>query len=227
MNKGLTLRTGQTHVNRWTDDLLHRIEEGQIDPSFVITHRVCSMTGRGCTRPSATSRTAASRSCSNPERWNSMAYRQNRRANGSAMALARGLGWFSIGLGLAEMLTPSMLTEQMGMEGKESLLRFYGAREMAAGIGILMSANPAPWIWGRVGGDALDLATLATGLDEHNPRKGNVAIALAAVAGVTALDWSVRGRLPAPSAVGSRCVTTATAGACRNRRKRCAARQAI
>jgi threonine dehydrogenase-like Zn-dependent dehydrogenase len=40
MNKGLTVRTGQTHVNRWTDDLLRRIEEGQIDPSFVITHTV-------------------------------------------------------------------------------------------------------------------------------------------------------------------------------------------
>ncbi|MCK1745059.1 glutathione-dependent formaldehyde dehydrogenase [Bradyrhizobium sp. 139] len=40
MNKGLTMRTGQTHVNRWSDDLLHRIEEGQIDPSFVITHTV-------------------------------------------------------------------------------------------------------------------------------------------------------------------------------------------
>jgi threonine dehydrogenase-like Zn-dependent dehydrogenase len=40
MNKGLTLRTGQTHVNRWTDDLLRRIEQGQIDPSFVITHTV-------------------------------------------------------------------------------------------------------------------------------------------------------------------------------------------
>ena len=39
MNKGLTVRTGQTHVNRWTDDLLRRIEEGQIDPSFVVTHR--------------------------------------------------------------------------------------------------------------------------------------------------------------------------------------------
>jgi threonine dehydrogenase-like Zn-dependent dehydrogenase len=39
MNKGLTIRTGQTHVNRWTDDLLNRIEQGQIDPSFVITHR--------------------------------------------------------------------------------------------------------------------------------------------------------------------------------------------
>jgi len=39
MNKGLTMRTGQTHVNRYTEDLLHRIEEGEIDPSFVITHR--------------------------------------------------------------------------------------------------------------------------------------------------------------------------------------------
>lgn len=40
MNKSLTIRTGQTHVNRWTDDLLRRIEEGEIDPTFVITHTV-------------------------------------------------------------------------------------------------------------------------------------------------------------------------------------------
>jgi threonine dehydrogenase-like Zn-dependent dehydrogenase len=40
MNKGLTWRMGQTHVRRWTDDLLRRIQEGQIDPSFVITHTV-------------------------------------------------------------------------------------------------------------------------------------------------------------------------------------------
>jgi threonine dehydrogenase-like Zn-dependent dehydrogenase len=40
MNKGLTLRAGQTHVNRWTDALLGMIAEGIIDPSFVITHTV-------------------------------------------------------------------------------------------------------------------------------------------------------------------------------------------
>jgi threonine dehydrogenase-like Zn-dependent dehydrogenase len=40
MNKGLTVRTGQTHVNRWSGDLLERIQEGQIDPSFVVTHSV-------------------------------------------------------------------------------------------------------------------------------------------------------------------------------------------
>lgn len=38
MNKGLTFRMGQTNVRRWTDDLLRRIENGEIDPSFVITH---------------------------------------------------------------------------------------------------------------------------------------------------------------------------------------------
>lgn len=38
MNKGLTVRTGQTHVRRWSDDLLRRIDEGEIDPTFVITH---------------------------------------------------------------------------------------------------------------------------------------------------------------------------------------------
>ena len=42
MNKGLTIRTGQTHVNRWTEELLGLIQEGDIDPSFVVTH-TCSL----------------------------------------------------------------------------------------------------------------------------------------------------------------------------------------
>lgn len=43
----LTWKMGQTHVNRWTDDLLHRIQKGQIDPSFVITHTVPLNEGPG------------------------------------------------------------------------------------------------------------------------------------------------------------------------------------
>jgi threonine dehydrogenase-like Zn-dependent dehydrogenase len=38
MNKGLTIKTGQTHVQRYTGPLLQKIEGGEIDPSFVITH---------------------------------------------------------------------------------------------------------------------------------------------------------------------------------------------
>jgi threonine dehydrogenase-like Zn-dependent dehydrogenase len=38
MNKGLTIKTGQTHVQAYTKPLLKRIEAGEIDPSFVVTH---------------------------------------------------------------------------------------------------------------------------------------------------------------------------------------------
>ena len=103
-------------------------------------------------------------------------------------ALARGLGVFSIALGLIEVAAARTLTRTLGMEGNEALVRLYGLREIAKGVGILASSDPTPWIWGRVAGDALDIATLVTGLNGDNPKRGNVGIALAAVAGVTALD---------------------------------------
>ena len=40
MNKGLTMKSGQTHVQRYLKPLLQKIEEGKIDPSLVITHRM-------------------------------------------------------------------------------------------------------------------------------------------------------------------------------------------
>ena len=40
MNKGLTMKTGQTHMQRYLKPLLQKIEAGEIDPSFIITHRV-------------------------------------------------------------------------------------------------------------------------------------------------------------------------------------------
>jgi hypothetical protein len=115
-------------------------------------------------------------------------HRNHSRSKHSHDALARGLGWFSIGLGLVEVLAPHRLTRALGMRGHEQVVQAYGWREIATGIGILAAKDPTPWIWGRVGGDALDLATLAGGLHEHNRRKENVGLAMAAVAGVTALD---------------------------------------
>jgi hypothetical protein len=102
--------------------------------------------------------------------------------------LARGLGWFSIGLGITELLAPYTLARYLGMLDRASLVRAYGAREIVAGIGILSQRDPAPWVWARVGGDALDLATLATGLRKANPQKNNVVLATLAVAAVTLLD---------------------------------------
>lgn len=102
--------------------------------------------------------------------------------------LANGLGWFSIGLGLVEVLAPERLGEALGMEDRTELIRAYGVREIATGIGILARHRPAGWLWGRVAGDALDLATLATALTPDNPKWGNVMAAIGAVAGVAVLD---------------------------------------
>ncbi len=112
----------------------------------------------------------------------------HRHDGSSADALARGLGWFSIALGLAEVLAPRSLARSLGMEDWSGLVRAYGVREIATGVGILSQDDPTAWIWGRVGGDALDLATLAVGLRPDNPERTNVGLALAAVAGVTLLD---------------------------------------
>jgi threonine dehydrogenase-like Zn-dependent dehydrogenase len=40
MNRSLTIRSGQAHVQRYMRPLLERIQRGEIDPSFVITHRL-------------------------------------------------------------------------------------------------------------------------------------------------------------------------------------------
>ncbi len=111
-----------------------------------------------------------------------------RPAHSGFEALAKGLGAFSIGLGLVEIFAARRLTRALGLERHEALIRAYGVREVATGIAILASHDPTPWIWGRVGGDALDLATLAVGFDGDGRQRTNLGFAAAAVAGVTALD---------------------------------------
>jgi len=101
--------------------------------------------------------------------------------------LARNLGWFSLGLGALEIFAPDRITRALGMEGQERLVRAYGFREVAAGI-LSLSIEKKAGLWSRVAGDAIDIATLAAGLRGDNPKRGNVAMALLMVAGITLLD---------------------------------------
>ncbi len=102
--------------------------------------------------------------------------------------LARGLGWFSIILGLGELAGGEQMDETFGTRDRRNLYRVFGLREIAVGIGALVAKYPTPWIWGRVAGDALDLAALGESLRLKTVDRQNLAIAIAAVAGVTALD---------------------------------------
>lgn len=110
------------------------------------------------------------------------------RKMGDGRTLANGIGWFSIGLGLYEVLAPRHLGRTLGMEDKTTLIQAYGVREIVKGVGILSNRRPTNWMWARVAGDFMDLATLAPGLDDDNPKRGNVALAIGAVAGVAMLD---------------------------------------
>lgn len=106
-------------------------------------------------------------------------------------AMAKGLGWFSIALGVAELFAPKATAQATGVQYGKNLLQAYGVREIATGIGLLTSKDPQPWLWARVAGDALDLATLAADLVSNNHKRRNTAMAMLAVMGVTALDvWA-------------------------------------
>jgi hypothetical protein len=91
-------------------------------------------------------------------------------------------------LGLAEILAPKAICSAIGLKGLEPVMRAYGAREVATGVAILTSHDPAPWIWARVAGDVADIATVATALQHGNPKKENSALALAALGAVTLVD---------------------------------------
>lgn len=83
---------------------------------------------------------------------------------GPMRAPARALGWFSIGVGLAELAMPRAVARAAGMPNLPALTRIHGLREIGTGVGILTSRNPSLWLWVRVAGAALDVATVGAGL---------------------------------------------------------------
>ena len=95
---------------------------------------------------------------------------------GRAQAVACGLGFFSIGLGVAEIIAPRLIGQLAGARVSANVIRLYGVREIATGVGLLMAWKRGPWLWGRVAGDVLDIASA------ERPA------AIMALAGVAALD---------------------------------------
>jgi uncharacterized membrane protein len=105
-----------------------------------------------------------------------------------SQTLANGLGWFSVGLGVAELIAPDAVARLIGVRRDPntlSILRAYGARELANGVAILSQPRHPGWMWSRVCGDAVDLLTLAQA--ERTDPSRTLAATLAVV-GVTAVD---------------------------------------
>jgi uncharacterized membrane protein len=104
-------------------------------------------------------------------------------------SLAQFLGWFSIGLGAAQVTAPKAMCKLVGAEGRGTaprLMRLMGLRELTQGTGILTRPRPTSWLWSRVAGDALDLSLLA--LVAARNRRARTAFAIANVVAVTIPD---------------------------------------
>ena len=129
---------------------------------------------------------------------------RNRRSPPSAEQLARGLGWLSLGIGIAQLIAPRTMSRLTGVPLPEALTRLCGARELACGIGLLGQEQPAPWVQARIAGDALDLAGAAVGLLMPGAPRRRVAITAAIIAGIAAVDiycnrqFARRGKRTAP-----------------------------
>ena len=106
----------------------------------------------------------------------------------------RALGLLSIGIGLAAVVAPERLARWLGLDADPGTVSAFGAREIAAGSGLLSPVKPGPWLWMRVGGDVMDLAALGGAVKKDNPRR-NVAAGVAALVGViTVLDLAMAAR---------------------------------
>ena len=102
--------------------------------------------------------------------------------------LTKALGWFSVGLGIAQLVAPRTISRMAGIKDSPMLVRAVGLREIASGVGILNDRNPSGWLWSRVAGDAMDLTLLGSAARTSGIQRTRVAVTAAAVAGVTVLD---------------------------------------
>lgn len=106
-----------------------------------------------------------------------------------------GLGLFSIGLGLVEVLLPGRSAKRLGVknDAARTIIRLFGARELLAGGMLLRGPAVSTNVWNRVVGDGMDLAALGLPF-ARSDRRTAVAGALGFVVGATLLDaWTARG----------------------------------
>jgi uncharacterized membrane protein len=106
--------------------------------------------------------------------------------------LADFLGFFSVGLGLTQIVAPQLLARVIGIrhpdEETRSTMRLCGLRELSSGIAILSNPQPRKAVWSRVVGDALDLLLLGRVLANPRNDRGLALFATTNVLAVTALD---------------------------------------
>src|SRR3954463_14780547 len=117
--------------------------------------------------------------------------------------LAKFLGIFSFGLGVAQLAGPDRINQLIGVKDTpkaRAIQRAVGVQELTAAQGIFSFSPPTPVLWSRVAGDVLHLGMLVKALQNRRNEPGRLRAALGAGAGIAAIDalFSVRYRAAWP-----------------------------
>jgi uncharacterized membrane protein len=104
----------------------------------------------------------------------------------------RGLGWMSLGLGVAQLGAPNAVRRISGVDDSamsRTVVPLVGARELVHAAGLLTSRRKGVWAWTRVAGDAMDLTSLAMAIAHRGgSRRRRLLAVTGAIAGITVVD---------------------------------------
>ena len=104
----------------------------------------------------------------------------------------RGLGWMSLGLGVAQLATPGTVRRISGVDDSptsRAVVPLVGTRELVHAAGLLTSRRKSFWAWTRVVGDAMELTSLGMAIAHRGGRRRQRLVGVTgAVVGITVVD---------------------------------------
>ncbi len=125
------------------------------------------------------------------KRWQGPERVRERRPEDALEQRSVGLGWLSIGLGMAQLMMPGQMARWVGAADDERARRAMmaiGLREVTSGLGILAQPRPTTFMWSRVLGDVMDLALLAGQWRQGESERARLTAASAGVLSLALLD---------------------------------------
>ncbi len=118
-------------------------------------------------------------------------FRSRATSDAAPTGLSRGLGWLTLALGVSEVVAPRKLAKLIGVgdDGVTPLvMRLLGAKGIISSLNVLMQPQRPTPLWSRVAGDLVDLGLLGVAAGTKRMSGARLAGAVAATAGVLALD---------------------------------------
>ena len=121
-----------------------------------------------------------------------------RKMDEHAHGLSTGVGWVSLGIGLALTLAPNRSTRFLALEDRRGLASVVGASDLMIGTGLLVGQRRQPWMFARVFLNLVIAISYARTVMEDRPRRKRAGGGLCLMVALTVFDYTLARRLRRP-----------------------------